>query len=250
MSSSEDKSTDTRAISQQVEISNISNFHQESSPEQEKIQVNALAFESKSVDSLPILDLPQTDSLTPVDTIVTLPPRKMLEELFARVLAGGIGRLYLERRPQHGRILWSENGVLQSVLEELQFPVFQEVLNELKRFTDLPIAEIAEARQVEKEYLYQEQRLLLRLRVMPGTYGEEATLQVLRGAALKFYQNQQVWRLSEDALSISQQLSYKVHELQAKLLQNSNHNPEKIESLRALNRLLKNLDRHIKSITY
>lgn len=222
------------------------------SPIREKIQADGLPIstEFKPANSLPILNLPETDPLIAIDKILILPPRKILEELLARVLTGGIGRLYLERRPYHGRILWSENGVVQSVLEELQLSVFQGVLNELKRFTDQPIATIAEAQQVEKEYIYQKQRLLLRLRVMPGMYGEEGTLQVLRGAALKFYQNQQVSRLSEDALSISQQLSYKLHELQAKLLRSSSNNPEKVESLKSLNRLLKNLDKQIKSITY
>ena len=252
MSSSEGKSRDTGAISQQVSLSNTAESQDKENPlaKQENIQADALVIESKSVNNLPILDLPQTDPLIPVDRILTLPPRKILEELLARVLADGIGRLYLERLPYHGRILWSENGVVQSILEELQLCIFQGVLNEFKQFTDLPITKIAEAQQVEKEYLYQKQRLLLRLRVMPGMYGEEATLQVLRGAALKFYQNQQVSRLSQDALSISQQLSYKLQELQAKLLQSSNNNPEKIESLKALNRLLKNLDRQIKYVSY
>ena len=215
---------------------------------QENIKLDESAIGSKPVNSSSVLDLPQTDSSICIDKILTLPPRRMLEELLARVLNAGIGRLYLERRPYHGRILWSENGVIQSTLEELQLSVFQGVLNELKRFTGLPITTIAETQQIEKEYLYQKQRLLLRLQVMPGMYGEKATLQALRGTALEFYQNQQVSRLSEDALSISQQLSYKLHEIQAKLLQSSNNNPEKIESLRTLNRLLKNLDRQIKSI--
>jgi hypothetical protein len=34
-----------------------------------------------------------------------------------RVLIGGIGRLYFERQSEQGRILWSQDGVLQSVLE-------------------------------------------------------------------------------------------------------------------------------------
>ncbi|MEM7555196.1 MAG: pilus assembly protein PilB [Cyanobacteria bacterium P01_A01_bin.84] len=195
------------------------------------------------------LHLPEVEILTPVDKLSVLPPRKMLEELLARVLVGGIGRLYLERRPYQGKILWSQNGVVQSVLDELPLSVFQGVLNELKRFTDIPVQTISEVQQVEKEYLCKRQRLLIRLRVMPGMYGEEATLQVLRGAALKFYQQQQVSRLSKDALGISQQLCYKLHQLQAKLLQNTNNDPKTIESLEALNSLLANLDRHIKNLS-
>jgi type II secretory ATPase GspE/PulE/Tfp pilus assembly ATPase PilB-like protein len=198
---------------------------------------------------IPILSVPAQEQLSPVELLPTLPPKKFLEELLGRVIVGGIGRLYFERLPYEGKVLWSENGVLQSVLEKLPLSVFQGALNELKRFAGLSIATLSEPKQIEKEYLYQEQRLLLRLRVMPGMYGEEATLQVLRGAALKFYQQQQLARLGRDALSISQQLSYKLHEMQKRLLLNRNTNNEHLESLTALNRLIDNLDSQIKNLS-
>lgn len=203
----------------------------------------------RSPESLPVLLIPVPDLLLPVEQLATLQPKKLLAELLGRVLAGGIGRLYLERQPYEGRILWSDNGVLQSVLEKLPLSVFQGVLNELKRLTNLPVTTFAEAKQVEKECLYQENRLLLRLRVMPGMYGEEATLQVLRGAALKFHQQQQLARLSRDAIGISQQLSHKLHELQQRLVLNRNTNPGQLKALTALNRLLDDLDNQIKILT-
>ncbi|GAX43239.1 hypothetical protein NIES4075_42510 [Tolypothrix sp. NIES-4075] len=205
--------------------------------------------EERSLLGLPVLLIPVPDLLLPVEQLATLQPKKLLAELLGRVLAGGIGRLYLERQPYEGRILWSDNGVLQSVLEKLPLSVFQGVLNELKRLTNLPVTTFAEAKQVEKECLYQENRLLLRLRVMPGMYGEEATLQVLRGAALKFHQQQQLTRLSRDAIGISQQLSHKLHELQQRLVLNRNTNPGQLEAFMTLNRLLDDLDNQIKILT-
>ncbi len=198
---------------------------------------------------IPILLVPAPDKFTPVELLAGLPPKKFLEELLGRVIIGGIGRLYFERLPYEGKILWSENGVLQSVLEKLPLSVFQGALNELKRFANLRVTTLSEPKQVEKEYIYQNQRLLLRLRVMPGMYGEEATLQVLKGAALKFYQQQQLSRLGRDALGISQQLSFKLHELQAKLLQSRNTSSEQLEALATLKRLLSNLDNQIKNLT-
>ncbi|KOP25073.1 pilus assembly protein PilB [Hapalosiphon sp. MRB220] len=202
-----------------------------------------------STDNLPILSVPMAEEFSPVEILLNLPPKKLLEELLGRVLAGGIGRLYLERLPYTGRILWSENGVLQSVLEKVPLFVFQGVMNELKRFGSLPVITVTEPKQIERECLYQQDRLLLRLRVMAGMHGEEATLQVLRGAALKFYQQQQLSRLSRDALSISQQLSYKLRELQERILVNRNVNSSQLESFDALNNLLQNLDQHIKRLT-
>ncbi|WP_427158099.1 pilus assembly protein PilB [Aliinostoc sp. HNIBRCY26] len=196
-----------------------------------------------------VLQLHSPEVFTPTDALTNLPPKQLLEELLARVLSGGIGRLYLERQPYQGRIIWSDNGVLQSVLENIPLSGFQGVLNELKRFVALPVTRHAEPRQVEKECLYQQTRVLLRIRVMPGSYGEEATLQVLRGAALKFYQQQQVIHLSRDIIGISQQLSHKLHELNQRLLLNPALNTEQSEAVKVLNRLAENLDQQIKILT-
>jgi type II secretory ATPase GspE/PulE/Tfp pilus assembly ATPase PilB-like protein len=165
------------------------------------------------------------------------------------VLAGGIGRLYFERQQQQGRILWSQNGVLQSVLEDLPLSAFQGIVNELKRLTNLPLTTVEEPKQVELERLYQEHRLLLRLRVMPGVHGEEATLQVLRGAALKFYQQQQLTRLSRDAVGIAQQLRHKLNELRERVNVNPSLNSNQVEALVTLNQLLENLDQQMKVLS-
>ncbi|MBF2067171.1 MAG: pilus assembly protein PilB [Calothrix sp. C42_A2020_038] len=212
-------------------------------------KVEETSTNSALITKTPILSVPTPNDFTPVELLPTLPPKRFLEELLGRVIVGGIGRLYFERLPYEGKILWSENGVLQSVLEKLPLSVFQGALNELKRFASLRVTTLSEPKQVEKEYIYQNQRLLLRLRVMPGMYGEEATLQVLKGAALKFYQQQQLSRLSRDALGISQQLSFKLHELQDRLTQSPNTSSEQFEALTTLNRLLINLDSQIKNLT-
>jgi len=204
-------------------------------------------FEIVSGENLPVLRLPLPESFSADKILPRLPPKTLLNELLARVLAGGIGRLYLERQPSQGRILWSLNGIVQSVVEELPLSTFQGVLNELKRLSSLPIMTLSQAKQVEIECLYQKQRLLLRLRVMPGMYGEEATLQVLRGAALKFYQQQQLTHISRDALGTSQQLSYKIHELQQRLALNTKDlNPEQLQALNSLDELIENLEHHLR----
>lgn len=195
--------------------------------------------------NLTVLPVQIPDTLSPIEVLTTLPPKKLLEELLARILLGGIGRLYLERQHDQGRILWSDNGVLQSVIENLPISVFQEVINEFKQFADLPVAILPEAKQVEKEWLYQNNSLLLRLRVMPGIYGEEATIQVLRGAALKFYQQQQLHRLSRDTLVMTKQLSFKLHELGQRLLLNPGIQSEQLKAVVALSQLVENLDKQI-----
>ncbi|MDB9375367.1 pilus assembly protein PilB [Nodularia sphaerocarpa] len=198
------------------------------------------------LSQLTVLQVHVLEEFIPVEMLPSLPPKKLLEELLGRVLSGGIGRLYLERQPYQGKIFWSDNGVMQSVLENLPLSLFQGVLNQLKCFASLPVGKLAEPKQVEKECLYQENRLLLRLRVMPGTYGEEATLQVLKGTALKFYQQQQLARLSGDVLRISQQLSLKLHEMQQRIILNPSLKSEQLDSVAALYKLVESLDKQIK----
>ena len=201
---------------------------------------------------LPVLEVQAAHLFSPIEVLATLPAPNLLQELLGRVLAGGIGRLYFEREfSQQGRIIWSQNGVLQSVLEELPLPVFQEVLDELKRSLHLSLVPVQEPLQVEIECLYNQDRLLLRLRVMPGMHGEEATLQVLRGAALKFYQQQQMTRLSRDALGIAQQLQGKLNELRSRAYLNSTSlTSGQLEALPALNHLLENVDKHLKALEH
>ena len=239
-----------KSVSNQQRQNPVTNLHhllkQESKQESEK-KSDTDIFEIVSAKNLPVLKLPLPESFSADEILAKLPPKKLLNELLARVLAGGIGRLYLERQPYQARILWSLNGIVQSVVEELPLSAFQGVLNELKRLNSLPLMTLAQAKQVETECLYQKHRLLLRLRVMPGMHGEEATLQVLRGAALKFYQQQQLTHISRDALGASQQLSYKVRELQQRLAANKpDLNPQQLQALQSLNGLVENLDRHLR----
>ncbi|MDX2212669.1 MAG: hypothetical protein SFY66_05205 [Oculatellaceae cyanobacterium bins.114] len=194
------------------------------------------------LNPLPEIEI-QTNYLTePVEVLATLPPREMLQELLGRVLYAGIGRLYFERQMHYGRVLWSQNGVLQSVLDRLEPEIFQGVLNELKHMTHMPRGVVQKAKQVEIERLYQQTRLLLRFKLMLTENGEEATLQVLRGAALKFHQQQQLANLERDALTIAKQLQTKVSEIRDRARLEPGLGGAKLDALPALNQLLKHIE--------
>ncbi len=75
--------------------------------------------------NIPVLPVSSPEQFTPTQMLTTLPPKKLLTELLGRVLTMGIGRLYLERQPYEGRIFWSENGTVQSVLETVPLSVYQ-----------------------------------------------------------------------------------------------------------------------------
>ncbi|HLO49855.1 MAG TPA: hypothetical protein VK211_15670 [Kamptonema sp.] len=204
---------------------------------------NPAASEVSESGTLAVLDIQALHLSSPVEVLATLPPPQLLSELLARVLMGGIGRLFFERQQSQGKILWSQDGVLKSVLEGLDATVFQGVINELKRLTQLPLIPLEAPKQVEIERVYQQSHLLLRLRVMPGTHGEEATLQVLRGAALRFYQQQQLSNLSRDALRLAEQLQRKVNEIRDR----TRLAPMPVD-ISALEQLLKSVDRQLEAL--
>lgn len=180
----------------------------------------------------------------PMEFIATLPPDRLLQELLGRVLTGGIGRLYFERQPDSGRILWSQDGILQSVLETLSVSVFQDLIIELKRLVNLPLHPVVQPQKVEIERQYQDECLLLRLQVMSGYHGEEATLQVLRGAALKFYQRQKLEKLGQESLKLAHVLRRKLKEMRDR----SCRYALPIEEPPDLKQMLKCLDQQIEYI--
>lgn len=198
---------------------------------------------------IPELNIRANHLSSPIATLETLPPAHLLQELLGRVLVGGIGRLYLERQEQSGRILWSQSGVLQSVLEHLPVQVFDRVIQELKTIAEIPLVPVHGAQQVELERSYQKSRILLRIRFMGNRYGEEATLQVLRGAALKFYEKKQIDRLGKDALSIAQQLQRKLEKIRTEEVENlQSSEAEQDSTLSELSHILDSLNETLKKL--
>jgi Type II secretion system (T2SS), protein E, N-terminal domain len=133
--------------------------------------------------------------------------------LLVRMMASGVGRLFLVRKQGCGQVLWTENGAAKMRLEQVAHDQFRGAIEALKQLTHLPITPVQAPIEVEIERFYQRQRILLRLRITPKDGGEEATIQVLRGAALKFYQKHQIHNLRRDTSAIAQELRQKVLEL-------------------------------------
>ncbi len=187
-------------------------------------------------------------SQVPISQLHRLPPPKLTQALLHQVLNEGIGRLYIERRPTHGQVLWSKDGVVQAALKQLTLDQIQSVINELKRLNHLPLLPTTQPKQADIERLYKGDRVLLRLRLIPGTHGEEATLQVLRGAALKFYQQQQIKQMGEDALGVAQTLQKRISEIRQRARRSLTIEPPSAQTLEALSQLLKTMEEQIEQI--
>lgn len=218
----------------------------------EKFQTASAATKPASAEvyptpaDVPVLDVEALYLSSPVEVLATLPAPQLLEELLGRVLLDGIGRLFFERPQSQGRILWSQDGVLKSIVEGIDPVLFEEVIDELKRLTDMPVSPIEHPKQVEVERIYKNTHLLLRLRVMAVGGKEEATLQVLRGAALRFYQQQQLSSLSRDALQLAKELQRKVNQIRDR----TRLSPLPLDGLPALEQVVKNVDDQLEALMH
>lgn len=208
-----------------------------------------LSSSSKSTPSSPELAQPPLEVQTyapseSVDFFVNLTPQKLWQELLNRVISEGIGRLYFERHPHHGRIFWSKNGALQLSLEKITPPVFQGVIDEFKRLVQLPATPLQQARKGELERFYRQERLLIRWQVIPGKYGEEGTLQVLRGKASQLYQQRQMDELGTQALRLAESLERKLKQIQALARTNGN----RLDMLPSLRQVHQKIDRYLETL--
>jgi type II secretory ATPase GspE/PulE/Tfp pilus assembly ATPase PilB-like protein len=190
---------------------------------------------------------PQYGEITQ-ERLLTLPPNALMQALLWKVLEEGIGRLYFERCEQGGRILWSRDGILQAMTDSIHGAIFQSVINEFKRLMHLTLIPVQKSTQVEIERSYQGQRVLLRLKIMPSATGEEGTLQVLRGTALRFYQQQQIDRLGRDALDAAQVLQNRLTEIRDRARHTLNFEATRAETLASLVQLLKRLESQVEEI--
>ncbi|WP_017298981.1 hypothetical protein [Nodosilinea nodulosa] len=183
-----------------------------------------------------------------LDQFHLLPPAKLTQALLKQVLTEGIGRLYLEQRPTHGRVLWSKDGVVQAALTDLSTEQVQSIINELKRLTHLPLLPTSQPKQADIERLYKGDRVLLRLRLIVGAHGEEATLQVLRGAALKFYEQQQLRQMGEEALTVAHALQKRISNIRQQAMQTLTIETPSARTLDDLMQLLKTMEEQIEQI--
>lgn len=238
----------TQMISSEEQRSVLSAYlyhtQQSSEPSEPKHQ-SPMSASQFLMESSPVETPPQIPQLNihpqyldqPLEFLEGLAAAEFVQELLGRVLQDGIGRLYFEAHDHQGRILWSQDGVLQSVVEAIEPQHFQEILQSLKQLMGMPLTPIQQKTRVEIEREYQGTCLLLRLQMTVGRHGEEANFQVLRGAALKFYQQQQLSKLSSDALQLAEKLQKRLNQIRDRMTMT----PLSSDHLPLLNQMLKNI---------
>ncbi|OKH18555.1 hypothetical protein [[Limnothrix rosea] IAM M-220] len=199
---------------------------------------------SDFVQSLPPLEVSRQYVNAPAAMLSQLPPHELILELFGRSLLQHVTQISLERKEANGRVIWSRNNKSKVLLDKLPLPLFQGVIHELKRLTDFPVRPVEKPKKIEMLRTYEEEPLLLRLRFVPGQFGEQAAVQIFRGKLLQKYQKSQMTKLSRELLQIAQLMDQKLRQAAAR----SQINPEKIEALPLLQKNLAKMNRNISQI--
>ena len=141
------------------------------------------------------------------ESLKTLTPQELWQELFVNILNGSISQLNLERNHDRGRILWSQDGIVQSSVDDVSLSMFQALIDEIKTLAKIPLEPLQKTRKVAIEKHYRQERLQLRIDACPSQWGDEITIQVLRGKALKLHEQQQIKKMSEQAILLAQKLT-------------------------------------------
>ena len=175
-------------------------------PQIQGLQSTSEIESSQESVSTPILELQAEHTRKSVDSLSSLEPKQLWQELLAKILDGGIGRLYLKRDYQYGRIIWSRDGVIQSSLDRVKLDVFEQIIREIKTLGKQPLSPLKKPKKVAIERIYNQERILLRLEFFVGQSGDEITIQVLRGEALKFYEQRQVEKSMEQAIYFAEKM--------------------------------------------
>ena len=172
---------------------------------QESITAPIIESAQESI-AAPILELKAEHIQKSIDSLSYLEPEQLWQELLAKILDGGIGRLYLKRDYNYGRIIWSRDGVIQSSLDKVKLDVFEKIIGEIKTLGKQPLSPLKKPKKVAIERIYNQERILLRLEFFVGQSGDEITIQVLRGEALEFYEQRQVEKSVEQAIYFAEKM--------------------------------------------
>lgn len=206
------------------------------------ISVSPRALPTKALLPLEVEPIHLSSSM---EFLATLAPHEILPELLGRLLRGGMGRLYFQRQSERGRIVLRQENTSPLVMEGLNESAFEDIMLDLKRLVNLPLDPVTQPKQIESERLYKQECILLCLKVVPSTHGEEATLQILRGSPLKFYQQQKLERLGQDAIKLAGQLQRKLNEIRDRSYR---YSISPIDTVQTLKELLGHLNQQLETL--
>ena len=145
------------------------------------------------------------------DLTLQLSWQKLLEQAFLHHTE----YISLSRYSDRGSIVASKEESTQSSIEQVPLPIFCSLIDEIKRMARLPQTTSSHPKKVVLERFYQQERILLRLEFSLQEGIEKVGIQILRNKTLATYEQQQMDKVSEQALQLAKQLEKTLRRIQA-----------------------------------
>jgi hypothetical protein len=149
------------------------------------------------------------------DFLPQLLPQLSWHKLLEQAFKYQTEQINLTKYSDRGSIIANQNNEPQSFIERVPLPIFCSLIDEIKRMARLPQPISTIAQKVVLERFYEQERILLRMEFVLHNEQEKVIIQILRDQTLKVYEQQQLDKISEQALHLAQQLEKTLRKIQA-----------------------------------
>lgn len=150
-----------------------------------------------------------------IDFLPKLVSQLSWQKLLDRAFEHRIDYLYLNCDRDRASIIAERNKAVQSSAEEVPLPIFCSLIDEIKRMARIPQNTTLHPKKVVLERFYNQERILLRIEFGLQESIEKVDIQILRDRALRIYEQQQMDKVSEQALQLAKQLEKTLRRIQA-----------------------------------
>jgi hypothetical protein len=175
----------------------------------EEAQRSQLIAETLGTASPPEVEPETADFLTQLSSQLSW--QRLLEQAFKHYSE----YITLTRYSDRGGIVTEQNNSTQSAINQVPLPLFCSLIDEIKRMAKLPPNTSSHPQKLVLERFHEQERILLRLEFIVQQQLETVRIQILRGRTLKAYEQQQMDRISEQALQLATQLEKTLRKIQA-----------------------------------
>ena len=159
--------------------------------------------------------LVESDISESVNFLTELNPNLSWHKLLEQAFEYGSEQIDLTRHSDRGSITAIKHKSTHSSIEQVPLPIFCSLIDEIKRMAKIPLDLSNHSKKVVLERFYQEERILLRLEFTVQDEQELVIVQIFRGKNLIAYEQQQMDKVSEQALYLAKQLEKTLRRIQA-----------------------------------
>jgi hypothetical protein len=179
------------------------------------------------------------------DFLPQLLPELSWQKLLEQAFKHHTEEIILRSNGNFGSVIVNKDRLPQSSLKQLSQKIFDSLAGEIKQIAKLPSQTLSSSKKIVLERFYEQERILIRLEFMPKTSeSEQIGIQILRGQALKIYEQQQMDRVSEQALQLAKQLEKTLRRMQVCFDSAELTNLEQLQGIQSrINHQLRLLDR-------